>query len=187
MRQPVIHAAVKGQEGFSLLAILGIIIVLSFAGSVAFKNVKADISYSGHDLDRVRADFLAESAIHWALAETGKNAGDGLPYTRATHANDSWHRLPDRLTDGTRNPRKLDRTRMVSPYPGKPVENTEGWVSVRNIGKATSVTGAAEEEMEFMVWFPDDATMRIRGRGKADRTLATVEFQARLKDALVGY
>jgi hypothetical protein len=152
----------------------------------ATQGGKADITYSGHDLDRVRADFLAESAVHWALAESAKDHGDGLPYTRSTHANDSWNRLPDRTSDGSRNPRKLDRSRMVPPYPGKPYETTEGWVGTRNSGKAASVAGAAEEEMEFMVWFPNDTTMRITRRGKADHAVSMVKFQANLKDVLVG-
>lgn len=189
MPEPLIRRAPRApgrQGGFSLAGVLLAVAVLGVLGGAALRNVRSDLTHSGRDLKRVRADFLAESAVNWCLVELAKSEGGQLPYTRATHSNDSLHALPDFLPNGNPNPRKLAWRTMAPLFPGPIREDGQGWIGQENSTKERSITGADREKVAFKIWYPDDSTFRIIGRGEADGVATRVDFLGRLKDVLIG-
>ena len=73
MRQPLSQAPrPHSQQGLALASVLGIMIALSLLGTLMFRNVGTDITHSGVNARRIRAEFAAESAIQWGLVEVSR-------------------------------------------------------------------------------------------------------------------
>ncbi|MDB5051871.1 MAG: hypothetical protein JWO30_4942 [Fibrobacteres bacterium] len=181
-----IHQA--GQRGFSIVYILGILLTLSILGLAVFRDVGTDITHSGNDWKRIRAEFAAESAVQWGLAELSNPRPDQLPYTLATHA-------PDGVTLLT----GYDKKKETSPYPAKsgirvfraddlasvPQSETgktgDGWLFLHTHSRDISVSSGKDEILSFKVWYPDDSTLRITGKASVDGSTSEVELVSTLR------
>ena len=48
-----------------------------------------------------------------------------------------------------------------------------------------SVSNSKKEILSFKVWYPDDSTLRIQGRGEVDGSTADVDLMSHLRDIAV--
>ena len=159
--------------------------ILAVTGSVVIRNVRTDITHSGRDLDRVRAEFAAESAIQWALAELARPRPGELPFSRATHGADGSAQLPEKLENGKANPRKL-RPADIAAFPNATTAlDRDGWMVQRIPSRSSSITGGADEALSFKIWYPDDSTLRITGRGSVEGTGAEMDLVSVLREVAV--
>lgn len=166
-----------GSPGFSLLTALVLMVVLGILGVVTYRQVNGDIRHAGRDLKRVKAEYLAQTAVQWALGALAK-PGDTLlvrPFTAGTHGMDGTTALPDRVGD-LPNYLRIQAGDLSRILPGLPARDAEGWFIVRNRSPSASLTGAADETLSFKVWYPSRSMVRISGRGRADGVSSTLEM-----------
>ncbi|HKP95344.1 MAG TPA: hypothetical protein VJ385_06260 [Fibrobacteria bacterium] len=166
-----------GSPGFSLLTALVLMMVLGILGMVTYRQVNGDIRYAGRDLRRVKAEYLAQTAVQWALGALARPSDTLLvkPFTAGTHRKDGSTPLPDRV-EGMTNYLRIQAGDLSRILPGRPMRDEEGWFIVRNRNPATSLTGATEEVLSFKVWYPSGTMVRISGRGRADGVSSTLEM-----------
>lgn len=177
-----------GQRGFALAGALIFLIVVTVLGSGIYFTTRRDIVHSGRDLSRMRAEFAAESAVQWALMEVSRYDGGRRPYSRATHDRDGMtplHPDPGRDADHMGSFKGLD-PRKLSRYPSATIRRgQDGWMVVTTDRKEASFSGYPTETLAFKVWYPDQATIRVSGRGTVAGVSATLEVKGRLDPALV--
>jgi hypothetical protein len=174
----------SSQAGYTLIAAIGMLLVLGVLGGMVYRNVGTDITHTGRDVNRVRAEFAAESAVQWALAEVSRKRPGKPPFTLATHDEDGLHAMssgekeegkPTRLS-----PDDVDRLEGANGGMDK-----AGWIYQSTSKRELSVSNAKSEELSFKVWYPDDSTLRIQGRGVVDGATADVDLMSRLRDIAV--
>lgn len=177
-----------GDGGFALVGALVLLIVLTALGSGVYLTTRRDIVHTGRDLDRVRAEFAAESAAQWALVEVSRYDGGRRPYSRATHDRSGRNPLhPDPGSDPTAAGEfsGLDPGRL-SAYSGAEVRrDSEGWIVLTHRRREGTFSRGASETLAFKVWYPDPITVRVSGRGTVDGASAVVEVRGLLDPALV--
>lgn len=174
-----------GQDGFTIVAVVGILLVLGLLGSVVYRSVNTDITHSGRDVNRVRAEFAAESAVQWALAEVARKRPGKMPFTLATHDPDGKTLIPHGDEDEDGAPKQLtpgDVEMLEGAHGGT---DDDGWIYQSTSKRELSVSNAAKEILSFKVWYPDDSTLRIQGRGEVDGSSADVDLMSRLRDIAV--
>lgn len=169
------------QGGFALLGALGMLVVLSILGVVVYRNVNTDITHTGRDIARVRAEFAAESAVQWGLAEVARKRPGCEPFTLRTHGPDGEAPLEGdpRGEDGVRLKLKPDDVERMPGARGGIDE--DGWVYGSVSGRDHSVSYAKSETLSFKVWYPNDSTLRIQGRGEVDGTVADVDLVSTIR------
>lgn len=172
------------QSGFALIAVLGFVLVSTVVGISAYRTIHTDIDYTGRDLQRIRADFAAESAVQWALAEALRMDGDRQPLTRATHDSTGEHPLytvPPAASDA---PRPLLPAELASPQGIEVSRDQEGWIVAEIKGKEKTYSGGKSEILSFKLWYPNDSTVRITGRAQVDGVPSQINFLSKTRDVL---
>jgi hypothetical protein len=180
-RRPASQANGNGQSGLALATALTILIVLTILGSAAYRNVGTDISHSGMNTRRIRAEFAAESAIQWGLVELSRPRKGKLPFTLATHDRDGLTRLHGReAMEAAIGPWPL-RTSDFTGFPGSEIGlDDDGWVVMRGTSADKTISGGKDERLSFKAWYPNDSTMRMTGRALVDGSQAQLELEAHL-------
>lgn len=178
------------QSGFAMVGVLGIMVVLAILGTMVYRNVNTDITHSGRDVNRVRAEFAAESAVQWGLAEVAHKRPGKVPFTLATHAADGMGAMDytgkthysDEETGQTTKltPDQIDFTQGVKGGVDK-----NGWIYRATSDPEISISNAKKEILSFKVWYPDDSTMRIQGRGEVNGSTANVDLVSRIREIAV--
>lgn len=178
-------AGLRGQGGLALLGVLGILIVLAILGSVVYHSVRTDITHSGRDVNRVRAEFAAESAVQWGLAEVARKRAGTEPFTLATHDPTGESRLDGSQydEDGKRIALRADDVSRTQGAEGG--IDKDGWIFQTTHGRDASVSNSSSETLAFKVWYPDDSTLRIEGRGEVDGSSADVDLVSRIRDRAI--
>ncbi len=172
--------AARGQSGMAMVIILGLLIVLTIMGSVAVFSVRGEVGHTGRDSNHARAQLVAESALNWAISALQKEKPNVLAYTAATHASNGKDKLPDNLANGASNNRKLHTDDMVPIYPGHVQIDEDGWIYQQTLDNKVSLTGVSDETLAFKIWFPNDTTIRLSGRGTVSGVSAEVEMTGNL-------
>lgn len=173
--------AAREQAGFTMVIILGLLMVLTIMGSLAVMSVRGDVGHTGRDSNHARAQLVAESALNWAISALQKEKGNVLAFSAATHASNGTDGLPDYLQNGFTNNRKLHSWDMIPIYPGKVLEDEEGWITQATLDNKVSLTSASDESIAFKVWFPNDSTIRVSGKGTVSGVMAQVEMTGTMK------
>jgi Tfp pilus assembly protein PilX len=174
-------AAARDQAGFTMVIILGLLMVLTVMGSVALYSVRGEVGHTGRDSNHSRAQLVAESALNWAISALQKEKGNVLAFSAATHASNGSDPLPDFLQNGTTNNRKLHSWDLTPIYPGSVKQDQEGWITQETLDNKVSLTGSGEESIAFKVWFPNDSTIRVSGRGMVNGVSAEVEMTGNMQ------
>lgn len=174
----------EGQSGLALATVLCILIVLSILGSAVYRNVGTDITHSGMNSRRIRAEFAAESAIQWGLVELSRPRKGRLPFTLATHDHDGLTRFHGQAAqEAATGPWPL-RTSDFTGFPGMEIGvNDEGWIFMHGRSADRTISGGKDELLSFKAWYPDDTTMRMTGRALVDGSQAQLELEAHLGKA----
>jgi len=175
----------RDQRGFTLAAVLGLIAVLGLLGTVVVRSVGTDITHTGKDSRRIRAELAAESAAQWGLLELGRRRAGKFPYTLATHDRDGIARMRHPPTgpgsDRYSGPWPLAATDLV-PLPGSSISiDGDGWAMMRSTSPSLNISSGDDEELAFKAWYPDDSTLRVTGRARVDGSQASIEVMAVLR------
>jgi hypothetical protein len=173
------------ESGFALVGVIGIMVVLAILGTMVYQNVNTDITHSGKDVNRVRAEFAAESAVQWGLAEVARKRTGKLPFTLATHAPDGVHLMSASAKDEDGHTLKLGKNDIQMLAGARGGVDKGGWLYQTIKNRKLSISNAKEETLSFKVWYPDDSTLRIQGRGEVDGSTANVELKSRLREIAV--
>ena len=174
----------KKQEGYTLVTVLGIVSVLGIMGGMVYRNVHTDITHSGKDVNRVRAEFAAESAVQWGLAEVSRKRPGKSPFTLATHDEEGLHAMSSSdKEEGKPTKLSFDDVKTTEGAHGGVDKN--GWIYQSTSSKELSISNAKSEILSFKVWYPDDSTLRIQGRGEVDGSMADVDLMSRLREIAV--
>ena len=184
MRNPERHLspeAARGQSGMTMVIILGLLIVLTIMGSVAVHTVRGEVGHTGRDSNHARAQLVAESALNWAISALQQEKPNVLAFSAATHASNGKDKLPENLQNGISNNRKLHTFDMTPIYPGPVTEDEDGWIHQATLDNKVSLTGSSDEELAFKIWFPNDSTIRVSGKGIVMGVSAEVEMTGNLK------
>ncbi|MDB5104390.1 MAG: hypothetical protein JWP91_2079 [Fibrobacteres bacterium] len=178
---PEIH---RSQSGFAMVIILMLLMVLTVMGSIAVYSVRGEVSHTGRDSNHAQAQLVAESAINWALSALAKEKPNVLAYTAATHAGNGTEILPETLENGQPNNRKLHTYDLTPIYPNVKVNaDEEGWIYQQAVDNKTSLSGTSDETIAFKVWFPNDSTIRVTGKGVVGGVTSRVEMTGTMKYA----
>jgi VCBS repeat-containing protein len=180
--------AAKGisEAGFAMAIILLLLVVLTVMGSVAVYMVKGEVHHTGQDASHVKAQFVAESAINWALGALSIDRPGVLAYTAATHAGNGKETLPDQLENGETNPRKLHTWDVPKVYPGTVYIDEDGWIYERTQDASNSLSGSGDESLAFKIWYPNDSTIRVSGKGTVQGVSSQVEMTGTLNYLRIG-
>jgi Tfp pilus assembly protein PilX len=173
------------QGGFALVGVLGILMVLAVLGTMVYRNVNTDITHTGRDVSRVRAEFAAESAVQWALAEASRKRPNSMPFTLATHDPGGKKPLAENSRNEDGNRLKLKQADVVASEGASLGVDNDGWIYQTTKTREASVSNAKKETLAFKIWYPDDSTLRIQGRGEADGSTANVDLVSRLREVAV--
>jgi hypothetical protein len=183
-------ATESSQSGFAMVGVLGIMVVLAILGTAVYRNVNTDISHSGRDVNRVRAEFAAESAVQWGLSEVARKRPGKVPFTLATHASDGIGTM-EYAGDTHYSDEESGQTTRLTPdqveFP-KGVKggiDKNGWIFRSTSDPEISVSNAKKEILSFKVWYPDDSTMRIQGRGEVNGSTMNVDLVSRIREVAV--
>jgi Tfp pilus assembly protein PilX len=168
------------QSGFTMVIILGLLMVLTIMGGVAVHSVRGEVGHAGRDSNHARAQLVAESALNWAISALQKDKPNVLAFTAATHASNGTDRLPEYLENGVLNNRKLHTSDMTALYPTAPYEDKDGWITETTEDPRYSLTGATQEAIAFKIWYPDDSTIRVSGKGSVNGVESQVEMTGNL-------
>jgi hypothetical protein len=57
----------------------------------------------------------------------------------------------------------------------------DGWIYSSVNNRQLSVSNAKSETLAFKVWYPNDSTLRIQGRGEADGNVADVDLVSTIR------
>jgi hypothetical protein len=186
MRQSVTSprqaAHLNGQSGLALATVLSLLIVLSILGSAVYRNVGTDITHSGMNTRRIRAEFAAESAIQWGLVELSRPRKGRLPFTLATHDGDGETRLHGKAAmDAAFGPWPL-QTSDFTAFPGAEIGvDKDGWIFMHGTSAEKTISGGKDELLAFKAWYPNDTIMRMTGRALVDGSQAQLELEAHLR------
>ncbi|MDB5051541.1 MAG: hypothetical protein JWO30_4612 [Fibrobacteres bacterium] len=172
------------ESGFALIGVIGIMVVLAILGTMVYQNVNTDITHSGKDVNRVRAEFAAESAVQWALAEVARKRPGNQPFSLATHTKEGTYPMPV-STDEDGHSLKLDQNDIELLDGAHGGVDKQGWIYQTIKNRELSVSNAKDETLSFKVWYPDDSTLRIQGRGEVDGSTADVDLMSRLRDIAI--
>jgi hypothetical protein len=169
----------------ALLGVLGVLIVLAILGTVVYSSVHTDITHSGRDVNRVRAEFAAESAVQWGLAEVARKRPGAEPFTLATHGPTGESPLGGSAydEDGRRLTLRSDDISRIQGAEGG--IDHDGWIYQTTHGRELSVSNSPTETLAFKVWYPDDSTLRIEGRGDVEGSSADVDLVSRIRDRAI--
>ncbi|MDB5049068.1 MAG: hypothetical protein JWO30_2139 [Fibrobacteres bacterium] len=171
----------SAQAGFAMVIILGLLMVLTIMGSLAVYSVRGEVTHTGRDANHSKAQLVAESAINWALGALAKERPNVLAFTAATHAGNGTEQLPDNLENGETNNRKLHTGDVTPIYSTKVRADHDGWIYQETDDSKMSLTGATSESIAFKVWFPNDSTIRVSGKGTVQGISSQVEMTGTLK------
>ncbi|MDB5102579.1 MAG: hypothetical protein JWP91_268 [Fibrobacteres bacterium] len=177
-----------GQTGFALVGVLGVIMVLAILCTMVYRNVNTDITHSGKDVNRVRAEFAAESAVQWALSEVARKRPGKLPFTLATHEPGGEKVLSSgAITEmgGEGQTAKLDFSDVEILEGARGGVDKDGWIYQSTSKKELSVSNAGNEILSFKVWYPNDSTLRIQGRGVVDGSASDVDLVSTIREIAV--
>ena len=163
-------------------------VVLTLLGTTAIRTVKGEIKHTGQDIYHIKAQFVAKSAINWALGFLANDRpGISLANTAATHSFNGTELMPDNLPNGTSNPRKIHATDVPVVYPGSAVTiDANGWITSSTTSTSLSYSGTNSESMAFKVWYPTDSTMRVSGKATVKGVSAQIEMTGGLKFTKIG-
>ena len=170
----------QNQRGYTIAIILIVMLVLLSVGSVSMYKVRGDTRHTTRDILQTKAESVAESAVSWAISGLAVDRPTVLAYTAATHSNDGVLPLPNYLQNSEVNPRKLHAWEMSSIYGGQVLTDNAGWIYQRTTTVSVSLTRSKDETISFRVWFPNDSTLRVTGKGKVQGVEAQVEMTGKL-------
>ena len=188
MRQSVTStrpvACPNGQSGLALATVLCLLIVLSILGTAVHRNVGTDITHSGMNTRRIRAEFAAESAIQWGLVELSRPRKGRLPFTLATHDGDGETRLQGQAAmKSAIGPWPL-QTSDFTAFPGAEIGvDKDGWIYMHGRSADKTISGGKDELLSFKAWYPNDTIMRMTGRALVDGSQAQLELETHLRKA----
>ena len=178
---------INPQSGYTIAAVLIFLMALTLFGTYAYMNSRTDIKLTQRHYKKVRANFVAESAVNWALAEVSRARGDWVPYTKATHDPSGNFALSD-YVGGYRQGRKLKLSEVNAIYPGSMVGlDTNGWISQATTYAANSISGQVPERLAFKIWYPSTPvnTVRVTARGITGTDTVNVEFIGTFNDTFI--
>ena len=172
--QAPFHPLRNPAAGFTMVSVLLMLIVLSMLGVAARLSIRGDIHYAGRDMRILKAKVVAENAANWAQEALANPKRAGLmSYIAGTH-------------DATGNtalaagPLRLNTNEVAVVYPGEAVVFASGWISISTTTKSRTLTQSASESMAFKVWYPDNATVRIQGRGTVEGVSAVIDVSGEI-------
>lgn len=168
------------QRGYTIAIVLVIMLVLLSVGSVSMLKVRGETRHTTRDILQTKAEVVAESAVNWAISGLAVARPTVLAYTAATHSNDGVQKLPDYLENNEVNPRKLHTWDMAGIYGSSVQMDAAGWIYQRTTSPSASLTRSRDETIAFKVWFPNDSTIRVTGRGLVQGVEAQVEMTGKL-------
>jgi hypothetical protein len=185
MHEPVNPTPLQAKSGgFALVTVLAFFVVMTLMGGTAMRAVSGDITHSGKDSRRIRAEFAAETAVQWGLVEISRRRPQGLPFSLATHREDGATEYgragldPDNRYAG---PWPLNISDL-SAFPGAEItREADGWVAMRSRDTLLNFSGGKNEYLAFKAWYPNDTTLRISGRALVDGSRATLELVSTLR------
>jgi Tfp pilus assembly protein PilX len=171
------------EQGFTIAAILLFLMVLTIMAASVYRNVRTDAKLSGKSQNRVRAEFLAESAAKWAETEIGRPHGNSfVPFTKATHDPSGDSALSDSVDGGVQG-RKLLPSDVAPLFANNSAYmiNTgllNGWICDTTSDTSKAMGGTSWEKVAFKVWYPSLPvnTVRISAKGINSTDSAQVEF-----------
>jgi hypothetical protein len=187
-----------GQQGFALASVLGIMVVLAILGSVVYRNVGTDITHSAKVAKRIRAEFAAESATQWALAELSRTRAGALPFTLATHSPDgntafSGQSIQD-ISEHSHNSEdaEIETKKLVigdlANFPGAKMGiDNDGWFYKKTSSASESISGGKQETISFKAWYPNDSTLRVTGKSTVDGSSAELNLISNLKEVAIPF
>lgn len=163
-------------------------VVLTLLGTTAIRTVRGEITHTGKDIYHIKAQFVAKSAINWALGFLANDRpGISLANTACTHASNATDKMPDLLPNGANNPRKIHANEVPVVYPGGVVTiDANGWITQSTTSTSLSFSGTNSETMAFKVWYPTDSTMRVSGKATVKGVSAQIEMTGTLKFTKIG-
>ena len=182
------RASAKSQAGYTIAVVLITLMILSMLATIALRNTRADVKHASRSLTGIRANFVAESAVNWALGELSRPRGDWVPYSKATHDPTGATPLEKVLEDGSLQGRRLDTTEVFSPYSGATIKHdADGWIYAETNTAGSSMSGQVPERMAFKVWYPDTPvnSIRISAKGVAGKDTMRVEFIGNFNNGFV--
>jgi hypothetical protein len=196
-----IRAGREAQPGFALASVLPIMVVLSIFGTMVYRNVHTEIIHSGKDTKRVRAEFAAESAVQWALAELSRPRPGKLPFTMATHQSDGLAPMSGSSTESiihayNADPyhheeeppaRKFNPSDLAEFPDAKMGVDENGWIFKTTTTAESGISGGGRETLAFKVWYPDDTTLCITGKAVVDGSTAQLDLVSDLQEVLVPF
>jgi Tfp pilus assembly protein PilX len=168
------------ESGFTMAAVLFMLIVLSLLGAWALVAVKGDIRHGGVELKRLKAKVVAESAVNWAQEALANPKYPGLmPFSAATH--DSTGNTPlDSAVSGNPNPYYLRSQDMAAVYSGVGITRSSGWIRSATATKSKTLTDNGSEAISVKVWYPNINTVRIIGRGVVEGVQVEVQVSGEI-------
>jgi len=189
MRQlvnPLVNAIPAGrrdrQNGLALASVLSILIVLAIVGSAVYKNVTTDVTHSGMNAKRVRAEYAAESAIQWGLVELARARPGKLPFTLGTHAYDGETPIGTVTNrDSETGPWPLLASDFTGFAGSEIGMDKDGWIFMHGTSADKSITGGKDERLAFKAWYPNDTTLRMTGRALVDGSVAQLELETHFR------
>jgi hypothetical protein len=185
MHEPVKPAPLQDKSGgFALVTVLAFFVILTLMGGTAMRAVSGDITHSGKDSRRIRAEFAAETAVQWGLVEISRRRPQGLPFSLATHREDGateYGRVGLDPDDRYAGPWPL-KISDLSAFPAAEISReADGWIAMRSRDTLLNLSGGKNEYIAFKAWYPNDTTLRISGRALVDGSRATLELVSTLR------
>ena len=165
------------QNGYTIATVLILLTILALLGTMATRNTNTDLVLSKRTQRNVRAAFVAESAVNWALSEVRRPRGDYVPYTKATHdptGDDTLKYVDGSETQG----RKLRVSEVYGVYGTSVTVNSNGWITTQTSTVSSTFSGVTPEILAFKVWYPPSPvnSIRISAIGVAGTDTSQVEF-----------
>jgi len=135
--------------------------------------VQKDIEHTGRDFDAIKAGYVADAAMAWAISaakqepaftcSTHDTTGTTITANGGADCNDSTH--------FTGNAFKFDTNANIG-------KNPDGWLetTVATANGSSTLSGAEEETLKFKIWFPTESEMRITATGIVNGKSKTIQL-----------
>jgi hypothetical protein len=108
-----------------------------------------------------------------------------MPFTLATHDPKGKKPLSENSKNEEGDRLKLNQADVVALDGAVLGVDDEGWIYQSTKSREASISNAKKETLAFKIWYPDDSTLRIQGRGEADGSTANVDLISHLRDVAV--
>jgi len=147
---------------------MAIILVITLYGTTSFFSVQKDIEHTHRDFDALKAGYVADAAMAWAITVAKQDPA----FTCATHDSTTGLNPFQNVAGGCAN----DHFDNFNFKPGAGITTDNGWITTTISGTSNTLSGIAAETLKFKIWFPTDSTMRITAQGIVNGETKTVQL-----------